>query len=131
MLKSILAAALATGLGVSSAFAMPAPANPVGTDTNLVQAHFTGDGHHIGGRRHYRHRPYRHYRPRSGFSVELQFGGPRYRQVPTYRRGYVANYGARHHAWCEGKYRSYRRYDGTFQPYHGPRRRCNSPYDGI
>ena len=38
---------------------------------------------------------------------------------------------ARHHAWCEARYRSYRRSSGTFQPYGGvPRRRCNSPYDG-
>lgn len=36
---------------------------------------------------------------------------------------------SRHVRWCENRYRSYRRYDDTFQPYNGPRRRCNSPFD--
>ena len=143
MIKSALAAvALCVGLGVSAASAAPAPA-PATLQTTVsggvLQAHFTGDGHHLNGQvhryrprhyrnRHYRpHRAYRHhkrYRPRSGFSVELNFGSPRYRAP-------VASYSGRHHAWCSGKYRSYRSYDGTYQPYHGPRRRCNSPYDGI
>lgn len=34
-----------------------------------------------------------------------------------------------HVQWCDARYRSYRVSDDTFQPYHGPRRRCNSPYD--
>ena len=46
--------------------------------------------------------------------------------APVYR-----GYGPRHHDWCYARYRSYRASDGTFQPYHGPRKRCNSPYDGI
>ena len=141
MFKTLIAAAaLATGLGMSSALAAPfattfAPVAPLGAaaDANVVEAHFTGDGHHIGGRRHYRPRHYRghrrHYRPRTGFSVELQFGQPRYQK--RHRGGYRATYGGRHHAWCAGKYRSYHRSSGTYQPYHGPRRRCNSPYDGI
>ena len=134
MLKTLLAAAALTlGLGASSAVAAPAPlaAQPAllgeAAVGDLVDVHYRKRRHH--------HR--RHYRPRSGFSVELQFGSPRYRHVPRYRHAPryryapVARYGARHHAWCEGKYRSYRRFDGTFQPYHGSRRRCNSPYDGI
>jgi len=36
---------------------------------------------------------------------------------------------SRHVEWCEDNYRSYSRYDDTFQPYNGPRRRCNSPFD--
>jgi hypothetical protein len=31
--------------------------------------------------------------------------------------------------WCQNRYRSYRRSSDTFQPYNGPRRRCNSPYN--
>lgn len=34
----------------------------------------------------------------------------------------------RHYAWCEQRYRSYRAYDNTFQPYNGPRQQCLSPY---
>jgi hypothetical protein len=30
--------------------------------------------------------------------------------------------------WCYNRYRSYRAYDNTFQPNHGPRRQCYSPY---
>ncbi|HMQ58709.1 MAG TPA: BA14K family protein, partial [Rhizobiaceae bacterium] len=37
---------------------------------------------------------------------------------------------ARHYAWCDRRYKSYRAWDDTFQPYHGPRRTCNSPFDG-
>jgi len=33
-----------------------------------------------------------------------------------------------HYRWCERRYRSYRRWDNTFQPYHGPRKQCVSPY---
>ena len=34
-----------------------------------------------------------------------------------------------HTSWCQNRYRSYRAYDNTFQPYNGPRRRCHSPYN--
>ena len=33
-----------------------------------------------------------------------------------------------HVDWCHARYRSYRAYDNSFQPYHGPRRQCWSPY---
>ena len=33
-----------------------------------------------------------------------------------------------HVEWCANRYRSYRAYDNTYQPYNGPRRLCNSPY---
>lgn len=39
-----------------------------------------------------------------------------------------ADRGDRHEAWCEDRYRSYRVWDNTFQPYNGPRKQCNSPY---
>eukprot|EP01013_Petalomonas_cantuscygni_P029868 TRINITY_DN55761_c0_g1_i1.p1 TRINITY_DN55761_c0_g1~~TRINITY_DN55761_c0_g1_i1.p1 ORF type:complete len:172 (+),score=14.06 TRINITY_DN55761_c0_g1_i1:61-576(+) len=34
----------------------------------------------------------------------------------------------KHYAWCDNRYRSYRSYDNTFQPYNGPRKQCLSPY---
>ena len=40
-------------------------------------------------------------------------------------RGYD---GGSHVNWCANRYRSYRAYDNTFQPYNGPRRQCLSPY---
>lgn len=36
--------------------------------------------------------------------------------------------GSSHTQWCYNRYRSYRAYDNTFQPYNGPRRQCYSPY---
>ncbi|MCV0396408.1 MAG: BA14K family protein [Rhizobiaceae bacterium] len=35
---------------------------------------------------------------------------------------------AAHVAWCAARYRSYDAPTDTFQPYHGPRRHCRSPY---
>jgi hypothetical protein len=77
-------------------------------------------------RRHYR----RHYdRPRA--SIEFHFGTPSYRyyEPPVYvapRRHYGLS--SAHYRWCEWRYRSYRSWDNTFQPYHGPRTQCISPY---
>jgi hypothetical protein len=42
------------------------------------------------------------------------------------RRYYRA--GTAHERWCYARYRSYRAWDNTFQPYNGPRRQCYSPY---
>ncbi len=36
--------------------------------------------------------------------------------------------GSAHVQWCYDRYRSYRAYDNTYQPYDGPRRQCYSPY---
>ena len=47
------------------------------------------------------------------------------------RRRYYDNYNSTRNAhldWCYNRYRSYRAYDNTFQPYNGPRRQCISPY---
>ena len=42
---------------------------------------------------------------------------------------YRRSYGNNHVDWCLNRYRSYSVRTDTFQPYNGPRRRCNSPYD--
>ncbi len=47
----------------------------------------------------------------------------------NYQRSYRRNYNNSAHVnWCYNRYRSYRDYDNTFQPYRGPRRQCISPY---
>jgi hypothetical protein len=33
-----------------------------------------------------------------------------------------------HYTWCGRRYKSFRAYDNSWQPYHGPRRPCISPY---
>lgn len=103
------------------------------------------------GRRNWRNNGWRHeryYRPRyrdPGVFLGLGFGIPAYRHVypgyryvePSYR--YVPRYvqprrydrvrmSRAHVDWCYSRYRSYRAYDNTFQPYNGPRRQCYSPY---
>ena len=34
----------------------------------------------------------------------------------------------KHVSWCYNRYRSYRKGDNSFKPYHGPRRQCRSPF---
>lgn len=47
----------------------------------------------------------------------------RYYEPPRRR-----SYSGRHVNWCYNRYRSYRDYDNSYQPYGGPRRLCRSPY---
>jgi len=80
---------------------------------------------------HYKHRHF------NGFSFGIHKGKPyffggyrRHRAYPRYyapRRAYRGRRGP-HVSWCYNRYRSYRAHDNTFQPYHGPRRACRSPY---
>jgi hypothetical protein len=70
------------------------------------------------------HRPCRrhlHVRPR------VYLGVPAYRYVQP-RRYYGYRLSSAHVAWCYSRYLSYRQWDNTFQPYHGPRRQCWSPF---
>ena len=76
------------------------------------------------GRRDYRP----HYRPGPNFRLYVEPRVvPRYVQPrPTYRPTYRMS-GA-HVAWCHARYKSYRAWDNSWQPYNGPRRLCVSPY---
>jgi hypothetical protein len=47
---------------------------------------------------------------------------------PRYYYDQPRYYGNSHAGWCYSRYRSYRAYDNTFQPYYGPRRQCIGPY---
>ncbi len=49
---------------------------------------------------------------------------PPRRRAPV-RRSYGSD---AHEEWCFDRYRSYRAYDNTYQPYRGGRRYCRSPY---
>ena len=87
-----------------------------------------GDRYYYRGHRGYRDpRPgYRQYQgwwfPPAAFIAGAIVGGavsqPPVRAVPV----------DAHVDWCHARYRSYRSYDNTFQPYNGPRRQCISPY---
>jgi hypothetical protein len=41
----------------------------------------------------------------------------------------AARLAAAHVRWCYDRYRSYRAWDNSYQPYDGPRRQCWSPYN--
>lgn len=123
---------------------------------HVMNVQYWRDGDGWGDRRgYYRgHRGYSEYRPGyrrhdgywfplAAFATGAIIGGalsqPRevYRPVPEYRpRPVYREYrpvrrggmGQSHVNWCFGRYRSYDAYSNTFQPYHGPRQPCYSPY---
>ncbi|WP_080605655.1 BA14K family protein [Sinorhizobium fredii] len=87
---------------------------------------------------YYRHRRYRDRdddfgAALGGFAAGAIIGGllaqPRYYAPRPYYAppAYYAG-GSAHTRWCYSRYRSYRAYDNTYQPYYGPRRLCVSPY---
>ncbi len=101
--------------------------------------------------RRWRHNRWRYrddgwrYRPRpyyggyggyygGGSGIYFNFSAPAYRYYePQYRyvqprRYQRARLSRAHVNWCYNRYRSYRAYDNTFQPYGGPRQQCWSPY---
>lgn len=91
---------------------------------------YTWNGYYYyNGHRGYR-TPRRGYRSYNGFWFPpAAFGfrimpAPRYVPPPRYGRGLSQA----HYRWCDNRYRSYRGYDNTFQPYNGPRKPCVSPY---
>lgn len=83
------------------------------------------EAYYNGHRGYYeRRRGYRNYNgmwfPLAAFTTGAIVGG-----AVAERR---VRYGGTHVEWCSDRYRSYRAYDNTYQPYYGPRRQCISPY---
>ncbi|MEQ8305310.1 MAG: BA14K family protein [Hoeflea sp.] len=138
--------------GVAAPVQMPKPAVAAGVEGNLVEIGHRKRGfqrhHKRGFQRHHRRGFYRHnnrgfYNGHRGFRHHRQ-GYRRYNGfwfppaafsfgviIDNHRRGGYARPGytnPQHVRWCDDKYRSYRVRDNTFQPYHGPRRQCRSPY---
>lgn len=139
---------LATALAASFAVASIMPANaasiyvPQNTDlaSNVQQVQWHGrdrvvirEGHGYWrghrGSRHWRHGYRRHgdfWFPLAAFATGAIISGAIANDRPpprVYRGG-----GSAHVQWCYNRYRSYRAYDNTYQPYNGPRRQCVSPY---
>jgi len=81
--------------------------------------------------RHYGYSDYNyvrrdHYRPYRPRHVQRRV----YREpVRNHRAGRQFRLTQAHVNWCFDRYRSYRQWDNTFQPYHGGRRACYSPYN--
>lgn len=57
----------------------------------------------------------------------LGLGVPSYRYYNEPRRVYRRSTSA-HVEWCYDRWKSYRQWDNTYQPKHGKRRQCISPY---
>ena len=106
--------------------------------------HYGGYGRHYGG---YGRRWHGNGWGGSGFALGLGFGiplgyygggyynnyynpyyGDPYYAAPAYRPRVYRGGGSTHVEWCYNRYRSYRAWDNTFQPYNGPRQQCYSPY---
>lgn len=144
---SIAAVAAAIQLAVPATYSLAFTARPAGAIVGLSSETVQYYG---GGRGVYR--PYGGYRPYGRPSPRYYGGiyggvgpywGPGltvvvpsapvyrpYRRIypttrPVYRSVEVA---PAHVRWCSTRYRSYRAWDDTFQPYNGPRRYCLSPY---
>lgn len=100
----------------------------IGFGSGYVQYHSRPRFHHHRPRFHHR-RPafrYRHYDYHPGYHVPVY---RHYRPPVVYHRPRVRyRSGGSHVEWCYARYRSYRAWDNTFQPYHGPRKQCWSPY---
>ena len=64
-----------------------------------------------------------------GLGLGSMYNNYNYYDAPPPRRYYRAQrVSSTHVQWCYNRYRSYRAYDNTFQPYNGPRQQCYSPY---
>jgi len=134
--SALLAASVSLG-AVASTAAAPLPAQPTAETGNLLvkvdhRRHHRGfhkrDGHYYyNGRRGYRHKRqgYRYYNgfwfPAAAFTLGLMI-------APQVQQGRTIHLTRAHYRWCDDRYRSYRYSDNTFQPYHGPRKQCVSPY---
>jgi len=62
-----------------------------------------------------------------GLGIGSMYNNYNYYDAPP-RRYYRTRVSSAHVQWCYNRYRSYRAWDNTFQPYGGPRQQCWSPY---
>ena len=136
---TLIAAAIAVLAGAATpATAMPMPAAPAAAAGALAAqpvAHrrgfyaVRGVWYYNGHRGFVVARPgYRYYRgywfPAAAFAAGAAAGAAIAAPPAPPRR-----LAAAHVAWCHDRYRSYRAWDNSYQPYEGPRRQCWSPYN--
>lgn len=91
-------------------------------------------GHRYGyynGYRGYRYERYGYRRhsdgwwyPLAAFGAGVVIGGA----IAAPPRRYEPGLSQSHVDWCYARYRSYRAWDNSYQPYGGPRQQCYSPY---
>ncbi|EJN04945.1 BA14K family protein [Phyllobacterium sp. YR531] len=140
IVSAIFAGALSMAMGVTSiipATAAPFVPAPLEIKSSVDQVQYRSDrrwrgGHHWRGHRGYRHsRPgYRRHNdgwwyPLAAFGAGAIIGGA----IANQPRRVAPVRGSAHVQWCYNKYRSYRSWDNSYQPYGGPRAQCYSPYN--
>lgn len=132
--RSLINAAFAVLLGVGTATAGTTTASASAATMTRVQpaaAQGAADVTEVNHRGHRRwHRGHRGHGPRwhrGGPSFQFHIGPRRHFRGHVYRPPVRAG-GAAHVRWCHSRYRSYRAWDNSWQPYNGPRRQCRSPY---
>ena len=70
------------------------------------------------------HRGYRH--KRHGYRYHMGFWYPPAAFVIKVKPG--RNLHRKHVRWCQNHYASYRKWDNSWKPHYGHRRKCHSPY---
>ena len=137
---SMLAAGAVAVTGVAPASATMNPAKPAvpvaaipapiqvrdhivtGNEVVIRRGHRYWNGHR--GHRYFRHGYRRHYDgywyPGAAFGLGIIIA-PQPRRI-------IRSISVSHINWCYARYRSYREYDNSWKPNHGPRRVCVSPY---
>lgn len=141
LLSGVIATTLAASFAIASA--MPLNAAPVyvpksapaaegvGANVEQVQYRWRRGVPYYGRYRGVRgpRAGYRYYNgwwfPAGAFVAGAVIGSALAEPPVRYRPRYG---GDAHVEWCYNRYRSYRAYDNTYQPYEGPRRQCYSPY---
>ena len=135
--------ALVLSLSFTAASAVPSMAGSLRPSIPAVAAaqsdvvevghrHRRYDRHH-----HHRYEYRRHHRPHvryhrrdnvgpiiGGLVTGVIIGGI----IASQPRHHYHGHRSAHVDWCLRRYRSYDVHSNTFQPYHGPRRACRSPY---
>lgn len=142
--RKVAIAALSTAVlagGIIPAQAMPmavAPVTKLTVQTDVTQVrhhHHHRRGYYRGYRGSRHHRPHHRFHdgywfPLAAFGAGALIGGaiaaPPRHSAPIVRGAPGIN--PQHFEWCHARYRSYDSYSNTFQPYHGPRKTCYSPY---
>lgn len=131
---------MAVGLALSAFLGQALPATAGSFEVRIYESHRSYHHHRrvtvfsgYHGHRVYRPRLYRpgyvYHRGHWISPRSMRSGVIVDRPIP---RRHVVHYGgglnARHYSWCADRYRSYHWRSNSFQPYHGPRRACLSPF---
>ena len=138
LMKKISTAALASTLAIATAMPvmaapLSAPSSPTVATTPLIDVQYRrdyNDGPSWKGYKGSRHHRDGWRRNNNGWWYPLAaFGlGAAIGSQLNQPRVVVRGSGSAHVDWCYARYRSYRAWDNTYQPYNAPRRECYSPY---